>query len=59
MREQMNLSQREFARQMGVRTISVLQWESGRRRPRVEHVDRMETLAEMNHLEFRAEESAR
>jgi len=52
MRHRCHLTQAMFARQIGATTLSVLQWESGRRIPSREYADRLYMFAKINRLDL-------
>jgi transcriptional regulator with XRE-family HTH domain len=52
LREELGLTQVQFARQLGVSRLTVVQWETGRRQPRLLHLDRLQTLADLNGIRW-------
>lgn len=48
----LGITMREFARRVGVRPVSVADWERGRSRPQSQFRDRMAVLVQENGLAF-------
>lgn len=52
LRERLNLTQVQFARQLAVSRLTVVHWESGRKQPRARMLGRLGRLAGMNGVEW-------